>query len=103
MMVGRAKLNEFARRHARSRKSLANWERVVGAATWNNSKEKNSEEMKRTFGSVDFDDSKTIFDIGGNDFRLIALVDFESQIVQVTDVMTHAGYNKERWKKKGWK
>lgn len=63
------------------------------AAAW-----KNSAEMKRTFNSVDYADRKTIFDIGGNNFRLIALVDFGKQLVQITDVMTHAEYEKERWK-----
>ncbi len=72
---------------------MANWEKVVRAASW-----KNSEEMKSTFNSVDYDGRQTIFDVGGNNFRLIALVDFEKQLVQVADVMTHAEYDKERWK-----
>jgi len=93
-IIGVSKLDDFARRHARSRKPLANWEKVVGAASW-----KNSEEMKGTFNSVDYDDRKTIFDVGGNNFRLIAFVDFGKQLVQIADVMTHAEYEKERWKK----
>ena len=72
---------------------MANWEKVVRAACW-----KDSEEMKRTFNSVDYGDLKTIFDIGGNNFRLIALVDFSKQLVQVVGVRTHAEYEKERWK-----
>lgn len=66
---------------------------MVRAAAW-----KNSEETKRTFNSVDYDDAKTIFNIGGNNVRLIALVDFKKQLVQITDVMTHADYDKEKWK-----
>ena len=92
-IIGTARLDEFARRHARARKSLANWEKVVRAAAW-----KNSEEMKRTFNSVDYDDPQTIFNIGGNNLRLIALVDFKKQLVQITGVMTHAEYDKEKWK-----
>ncbi len=55
--------------------------------------------MQRTFNSVDYDDRKTIFDVGGNNFRLIAFVDFGKQLVQIADVMTHTEYEKERWKK----
>jgi mRNA interferase HigB len=55
--------------------------------------------MKSTFNSLDYDDGKTIFDPGGNNFRLIALVDFGKQLVQILDVMTHARYDQERWKK----
>jgi mRNA interferase HigB len=92
-IIGTAKLDEFARKHARARKSLATWEKVVRAADW-----KNSAEMKRTFNSVDYDDPRTILDIGGNNLRLVALVDFGKQIVQISDVMTHAEYDKGRWK-----
>ena len=92
-VIGVSKLDDFARRQAKARKPLANWEKIVRAASW-----KNSAEMKRTFSSVDYADRKTIFDVGGNNFRLIALVDFGKQLVQVTDVMTHAEYEKERWK-----
>jgi len=65
----------------------------MGTAEW-----KNSAEMKRTFNSVDYNDPRTIFDIGENNLRLIALVDFKKQLVQITDVMTHAEYDKGRWK-----
>ena len=54
--------------------------------------------MKSTFNSVDYDNGKTIYDIGGNNFRLIALVDFGKQLVQVADVITHAEYEKGRGK-----
>lgn len=77
----------------RARKSLANWEKVVRGAAW-----KDSEEIKRTFNSVDYDDPRTIFNIGGNNLRLIALVDFKKQLVLITGVMTHAEYDKEKWK-----
>jgi mRNA interferase HigB len=92
-IIGTANLDEFARKHASARKSLATWEKVVRAAEW-----KNSEEMKRTFNSVDYADPRTIFDIGGNNVRLIALVDFKKQLVLITGVMTHAEYDKGRWK-----
>jgi len=56
--------------------------------------------MKSTFQTwgVDYDAPRTIFNIGGNNLRLIALVDCKKQLVQVTDVVTHAEYEKERWK-----
>jgi len=47
---------------------------------------------------VDYDYPKTIFNIAGNNLRLIALIDYNKQLVQVAGVMTHAEYDKERWK-----
>jgi mRNA interferase HigB len=54
--------------------------------------------MKMTFNTVDYVDGKTIFDVGGNNFRLIAWIDFAKEIVQVADVLTHAEYARDRWK-----
>jgi len=83
-IVGLAKLNEFAPRHAKARKPLANWENVVKAAAW-----KNSADMTMTFNTVDYVDGQTIFDVSGNNFRLIAWIDFAKEIVQVTGVLTN--------------
>ena len=47
---------------------------------------------------MDYDDPRTIFDAGGNKVRLIALVDFKKQLVQITGLMTHAEYDKGKWK-----
>jgi mRNA interferase HigB len=90
-ILGRGKLADFARRHATSRKRLAAWEKAVQAADW-----KNLVELKATFGSADLVDDEIVFDIGGNNFRLWAIVDFKAQTVLVTDVQTHSEYSRQR-------
>ena len=92
-ILGRDEIDRFAQRHADARKRLASWDKVVAGAKW-----RNFAEMKHTFNSVDFDGYETIFDIGGNNFRLKALVDYEAQTVAVTEVMTHAEYSKRKSK-----
>jgi mRNA interferase HigB len=92
-IIGAAKLNGFALGHSKAAKPLANWEKVVKAASWNN-----SQELKRTFNSVDYFEGRTIFNIGGNNFRLIAMIDYKEQFVDVIDVLTHVEYDKDRWK-----
>jgi mRNA interferase HigB len=39
-----------------------------------------------------------VFDIKGNDFRLIAAIHFDRRKVFVLAVLTHKEYDKERWK-----
>jgi mRNA interferase HigB len=94
-ILGRAKLDDFGRRHAAARKRLAAWEKAVQAAEW-----KNLVELKGTFGSADFVDDEFVFgiqgNIGGNNFRLRAMVDFKAQTVLVTDVQTHSEYSRQR-------
>jgi mRNA-degrading endonuclease HigB of HigAB toxin-antitoxin module len=45
--------------------------------------------LKATFGSANLAGDQVVFNIGGNNYRLRAVVDFKSQIVLVTDVQTH--------------
>jgi mRNA interferase HigB len=59
-------------------------------------------ELKRLFGSVDYLSVKKrdlhIFNIGGNKYRLITAVHFNSQMVFIRHVLTHADYDAGGWK-----
>lgn len=54
------------------------------------------------FPSADGVENLTVFDIGGNKYRLIALVDYEYQKVFIRAILTHAEYDKEGWKNDSW-
>ncbi len=41
----------------------------------------------------------TVFNIGGNDFRLIANIFYRDETVLIRHVLTHAEYDREDWKK----
>lgn len=64
---------------------------------------RNLAELKRTFASVDMVRTKAggfyVFNIGGNKYRLIAAVHFNTQRLFVRHVLTHAEYDTERWKR----
>ncbi|HMN27602.1 MAG TPA: type II toxin-antitoxin system HigB family toxin, partial [Caldilineaceae bacterium] len=59
-------------------------------------------ELRRDFPSADQVRRLTVFDIGGNHFRLIARVEYASQRVYVRAVLTHAEYDVEKWKNDDW-
>jgi|SRR4051812_15059983 mRNA interferase HigB len=40
----------------------------------------------------------TVFNVTGNNHRLLTNVDYAGQVVQVLELLTHAEYDKERWK-----
>ncbi len=56
-------------------------------------------DLKKTFGSADQVKPHTVFDISGNKYRLIAVVDYALQSVSIECVLTHAEYGEERWRK----
>jgi mRNA interferase HigB len=87
------RLKEFVERFPRAKGPLNSWATAIESSAW-----KNPGDLKRTFGMVDFVGEKTVFDIGGNKFRLIAYVHYRRQIVYVKYVLTHAEYDKGDWK-----
>jgi mRNA interferase HigB len=53
--------------------------------------------LKQTFPATDLvrKTGKAIFDIGGNKYRLIAVVNFEKQALLIEEVLSHEKYNRE--------
>jgi mRNA interferase HigB len=50
-------------------------------------------ELKKTFGSADQVKPHTVFNISGNKYRLIAVVDYALQSVSIECVLTHSEYD----------
>jgi hypothetical protein len=56
--------------------------------------------VRATFGrATDVYEDMTIFDVGGNNYRIVAGVDYRKQVAYVKHVLTHAEYDRETWKK----
>ena len=92
------RLAEACRRHPDAEATLQKWLIVVRAAEWNRLLD-----IRNTYASTDTvklgsDIVVTIFDIRGNTYRLLTLVDYRRQAVTVLDFLTHAEYDKEKWK-----
>ncbi len=92
MVQGRAKLANFAKKHADSRKPLRRFLSIAQKAAW-----PHFVAVKQSFPATDYAHATgtLIFDIGGNKYRLVARVDFEEQILYVQRVLTHEEYNRE--------
>lgn len=56
--------------------------------------------LRQTFGTADYVDGYTIFDVGGNRYRIAAVVLYDKQRVFVREVMTHAEYDRKNWRRK---
>jgi mRNA interferase HigB len=82
ILNGRDLIDAFKKKHARSRKSLDSWVRTAVAAT---------------FSSVDPAGAAVVFDIAGNNYRLVAKVNYVVGVIEVTHVMTHAEYDEMNW------
>lgn len=101
-VISRKKLREFyeakpeRRQHAGAFEA---WFKLTRKASW-----QTFQDAKALFGQTDVANdtaskrTATIFDIGGNKYRIITLVDYTRQTVLITHVMDHREYGKDNWK-----
>jgi mRNA interferase HigB len=90
-VLSRRTLREFWKIHPYAEHPLSAWYTIVSRATW-----ANPHDVKEQFGnSVDFvGDSRAIFDIGGNKYRLIGRIVYAPYYrVMVKFVGTHEEYD----------
>lgn len=97
-IITRRRLGEFAARYVDAAVPLAAWARIVRAARW-----QNLDELRLTYPHaddvrVDSDRKVTVFNIKGNRYRLITAIHYDRQRVFIMRFLTHAEYNKNRWK-----
>lgn len=91
-------LRDWSTTHARAKRSLVSWVAVVRAARW-----ESFAAVRRTFASADqvvvrSGRAVLVFNIAGNQFRLICAVHFNTGLLFALRFMTHAEYSKDRWK-----
>lgn len=83
-------LDQFAAKHPESRAVLVTWAKVVRAARW-----RTSHDVKAMLPATDFlSGGITVFDVGGNNYRISANVRYVNEVsrvgrVYVRHVMTH--------------
>ncbi|MFC7339531.1 type II toxin-antitoxin system HigB family toxin [Haloferula chungangensis] len=90
---------EAASPKSKTGKWLEVWRTVVRSADW-----KNIEDVRKTYPSadpvkVDSGRTVTIFNVCGNDYRLITAIHYDKQRLYTLRFLTHAEYDKNRWKK----
>ena len=83
-------LDDFVQSHAQAVKPLNKWVEVVRAAQW-----KNHVDLKNQFPSADYvKNGRYVFNIGGNNYRVVAVVIFIGGVMNIRFVGTHAEYDK---------
>lgn len=88
------RLREFWTVHSAARTLLKSWYKIVI-----DTEISNFEELKALFPQVDYVDGLYVFNIG-NSYRLIAAIHFNRHFVYVRHVLTHAEYDRGKWKPK---
>jgi mRNA interferase HigB len=91
-------LQKAMRRHADSRKWLVAWSEAVGDAEW-----QSLDDVRLEYPTADGVKLRslvviTVFNVRGNEYRLLTRINYESQTVVVLELLSHAEYDKTQWK-----
>jgi mRNA interferase HigB len=92
-VFSRRKLREFWTAHPRARSPLDQWYKAARQAEW-----KSFDDVRATHGHADRYAKFVIFDIGGNKYRLIVAIHYNTGRVYVRHVLTHADYTRGGWR-----
>ena len=80
----------YYEKHASSKVALEDWYQNVNKAKW-----MNLNQLKNDFLSADYvGNNRVVFNIKGNDFRLVAIIIYISQKVYIIWIGTHSEYDK---------
>jgi mRNA interferase HigB len=92
-IINKKKLREFGEKYPDAKKPLLEWYDITDQASWHS-----FADVRNTFRHADPYCDCVIFDIKGNDYRLIAIILYQAQRVYVRHVLTHKEYDKGAWK-----
>lgn len=89
-IISITKLRDFWERHPDAEQPLKEWYVKTERASW-----KNLNDMRNDFNSVDYvGNQHYVFNIKGNNYRLIVAIKFTPALVYIRFVGTHEEYDK---------
>ena len=92
-VITRKRLNEFALKYPDAESALEHWYRIVKSERFGN-----FTELRKFFPSADQVSNKTVFNIGGNKYRLIAAIHYNRRRIYIRAILTHREYDTGNWK-----
>jgi len=95
VIITKAKIIDFYEVEPRAKDAVLNWYKDVLLSDW-----KNFQSVKQTFNSVDsVGNDRFVFNVGGNKYRIIAMIHFNTRTIYIRFVGTHKQYDKIDCKK----
>ena len=92
-IIAESRLKRMALQYGDCVNQIAAWIQIVRHAHWHN-----LSEVRQTYPHADSVEEFTVFNIKGNDYRLIVGMDYHHGRVYVKHLLTHADYDRGSWK-----
>ncbi len=88
IITGSEKFEKFCKKHSDVKTALEKWVDEVSKAHW-----KNHNELKNSYASADYvGNNRYVFNIKGNNYRLVVLVVFFAGSLDIRFIGTHKDY-----------
>ncbi len=89
-IIAKRTLHEFWGKHRDCEQYLKTWYQTASAAQW-----KSPNDVKKTYANASIiADNRVVFNIKGNDYRLVVKINYERQWVFIRFIGTHKQYDK---------
>ncbi len=72
---------------------MTRWYRTASKEQWTS-----LADVRETYRSADLVGDRTVFNIKGNDYRLIVYINYQTGIIYIKHLLTHAEHDKGCWK-----
>ncbi|MEK6279111.1 MAG: type II toxin-antitoxin system HigB family toxin [Acidobacteriota bacterium] len=92
-IISYKRIREFSLIHRDAAISLKAWYTTAKNSQW-----QNLAEVRRVYPSADLAGRYTVFNVGGNKYRLIARIVYRSQTLFIVAILTHDEYDLGKWK-----
>lgn len=93
-VISRKKIADFSAIHPDAKTNLETWYRIVRTTNF-----RNAAHLRSVFPSADPVGNLTVFNIGGNKYRLIAAIHYNRRKVYIRHILTHTEYDRNIWKR----
>lgn len=91
-VIAKSTLIDYYTRHPQAKNALCDWYEKTAEAEWHS-----FSDMRQTFATVSqVGRQHYVFNIKGNDYRLVVVVQFTPQAVYIRFIGTHAEYDRIR-------
>ena len=85
-------------KHPNAEPGLRAWKKLVKAQEWSSFTDVKATSVFKPDQVKKF----VVFNIGGNQYRLITYIDYKNKIIFIRHFLTHAEYDEEKWKDDEW-
>lgn len=92
-LITRKTLRTFWQQHPDSKTALERWSQIIERNNFDS-----FTQLRATFPNADLVGKLTVFNIGGNKYRLIAAIHFNRHKVYIRHILTHTEYDQDNWK-----